>query len=446
MPSTYTINKTLVDRPDAGSFQDSPDNRGKPASPEDFVKLRPPRAVSGRHVVVLFDGTWNEDRNRTGDSIPTNVLRLFRDIIRPQSQVVPTPTSSTSQGPPPWPVVVRYYRGVGNAQDSGSMKRALFGATGHDELRIRATALADLWSDHRAGDCIYLIGFSRGAASARLLAHDLSKGIPDRMSVTYKYVSNCLTAHIEPRLQKLDPGLLDIHKMPVIGEDSLKVRFLGCWDTVDAFVLPSRYPDSRLDKVINLARRCLGRFSGRTGFTSGERAIPKNVLAAAHCVAIDETRVEFLPSLMPADPRVEEVWFPGVHTDVGGGYEENGLAHAPYEFIKLRLQLAMQLADGQEKAVRFDGAEHERATPAPCFHFHSLNDGWRRWRRLLGMKRAMRFIGVLGSNARPKLHVSYIDYVSKEVDVANRGGRKTWRVVYSPYNISALNGAYDIVN
>ena len=54
--------------------------------------------------------------------------------------------------------------------------------------------------------------------------------------------------------------------------------------------------------------------------------LASNIKAALHCVALDEKRRAFEPTLINKAPHVEEIWFAGAHSDVGGGYYRDGLA------------------------------------------------------------------------------------------------------------------------
>jgi hypothetical protein len=55
-----------------------------------------------------------------------------------------------------------------------------------------------------------------------------------------------------------------------------------------------------------------------------------------HVVAIDEVREPFYPTLVALNDNTEEVWFPGVHSDIGGGYKERTLADISLRFMAER--------------------------------------------------------------------------------------------------------------
>lgn len=61
--------------------------------------------------------------------------------------------------------------------------------------------------------------------------------------------------------------------------------------------------------------------------------LPSNVLKALHLVSLDDKRKAFQPTLMNQDGRVTEIWFPGVHSDVGGGYNFDGLSDNALRFL-----------------------------------------------------------------------------------------------------------------
>ena len=140
---------------------------------------------------------------------------------------------------------------------------------------------------------VYIFGFSRGAFAARWLASLLdfsgvSKGrpAPRKLFVNHKEQD-----------RKAAKTLIDASKVfyPV------NVDFLGVWDTVEASI----------DKI------------------KGIGAVPKCVAKAYHALAVDEWRRPFRPTRFVKSTKVTEVWFPGSHTDVGGGYEIRTLADRP---------------------------------------------------------------------------------------------------------------------
>ena len=73
--------------------------------------------------------------------------------------------------------------------------------------------------------------------------------------------------------------------------------------------------------------------------------IGKNISKAVHLVSIDEKRIVFQPTLFNQDKRILEVWFSGVHSDVGGGYWFDGLSDVTLEFMIDTIKDDLQLLD-----------------------------------------------------------------------------------------------------
>ncbi|MEE8608951.1 MAG: DUF2235 domain-containing protein [Nitrospiraceae bacterium] len=198
-----------------------------------------------RNIAVFIDGTTNDHT----DPNPTNILRMHRL----------TDPSTTSL----------YFRGLGNEFDNegvlGLVGRVFGGAfgAGADAKRDQAyDALSAAW---QFGDNLYIFGFSRGAAIARMLAARLN-----------------------------NYGL---------NGDAVRINMLGCFDTVASFGIPGN--DWNLFKDFHVS---------------------DNVEAASHAIALDETRDMFPVSLMNQKLTVREVWFRGDHSDIGGGHDLRGLS------------------------------------------------------------------------------------------------------------------------
>lgn len=219
--------------------------------------------------------------------------------------------------------------------------------------------------------------------------------------------------------------------------------------------MPSRFPkqgmiNKILDKTIRVLKSPLPRVLGKERFSETENSIPSRVNKVVHCVAIDETRNAFLPTLMPLNENIEEVWFPGVHADVGGGYADNLLDIGPYEFMKKRLAESATLP---EKDL-FKSCERNIDKSQFCFHFHGLNTSTMRIKNLFGFGTAMRRIRVLKTKDRenaeeikPKIHASLYRVMTREsVFAANSKEKRTWTINYDPYNVRELKDEFEIVN
>jgi hypothetical protein len=370
----------------------------------------------GRNFFILLDGTWNEERGKGGDFRPSNVRKLY-DALQSDSRMQ----------------IARYFRGIGSSQDNSRLTSWWYGFNGEDEKRIRKSALATINKEYKPGDELFILGFSRGAACARRLARDLStSGICDSIRVHTRMVANRMTDQVETRFERLEwKG----------NGSSIPIRFLGCWDTVGAFVLPLRFPNSpRLDWMIRKWVALRETLSGNVPFQN--LSVANNVKRAVHCVALDETRNAFLPSLMNWDDRVEEVWFPGVHSDVGGGYTHDGLARISLDFMVKRLD--QYVAQEKLEPIKWRDQQLGQAMQYDTkslfhFHFHGLTRGF----KLNG--KSIRRIGVMRDNKpdpdiKPRIHWSVAElWQSPLVFAENAKSKNSWRIDYRPFNVHELN-------
>lgn len=372
----------------------------------------------GRNFFVLLDGTWNEERSADSTGALSNVRRLY-DCLADDSDRQ----------------IARYFRGVGNVQDYGWWKRKWHGFNGGGERAIRKAVYAAIHKDYRRGDRLFILGFSRGAACARRLAADLDRfGLYSEIDITSERRANRVTRQVETTITDyLGRG----SSIPV------EISFLGCWDTVGAFVLPLRFPNHpRLNRFVSWWTDFRQRWNGDEPFRNIE--IASNVRRAVHCVAIDETRNAFLPTLMAPEGRVEEVWFPGVHADVGGGYQRDGLARISLDFMMARLDQHVRNLGLSPIEWDANGVSEYRSVVEEQeydFHFHGLSRGF----RLNG--KSLRRIRVRGSDQpiKPKIHVSLASLWQTDNARAERNGRR-WRVDYRPYNVSELNRTKDLLS
>lgn len=369
-----------------------------------------------RNFFVLLDGTWNEERGRGADFAPSNVRRLY-DALQSDS-----PTQ-----------IVRYFRGVGSAQDNGPLKRWWYGFNGEDERRIRESAQAAINKEYRPHDKLFILGFSRGAACARRLASELANdGIHESIRVRTRMTANRITDQVEA---------------PFVGfaregnSVKINVSFLGCWDTVGAFVLPLRFPNHPwLDRIARKWTATCESWNGNVPFS--DLTVAPNVQRAVHCVAIDETRNAFLPTLMNRDSRVEEVWFPGVHADVGGGYVHDGLARVTLRFMIKRLEEWVKQAKLREIEWHRDALEDARRLdpdPQYHFHFHGLTRGFRLYGKSVRRIRAMSNNGP-DFNVKPHIYWSVAElWQSRLAFAEDQRQENAWRVAYHPFNVHELN-------
>ena len=110
----------------------------------------------------------------------------------------------------------------------------------------------------------------------------------------------------------------------------MKIHFIGVWDTVDAVGKPFHISD-----IIN---------SVFYRFKFPDRTLSEHVEHAYHALAVDEERHSFDPLLwkqsIPSQnktQKVEQVWFAGAHSNVGGGYPKQGMSLVALDWLMERL-------------------------------------------------------------------------------------------------------------
>ena len=292
-----------------------------------------------RHLVVCCDGTWNTpDQEDEGIPSPTNVVRLHGALAELDS-------AGHAQ--------LRYYHpGVGT--DGNWWAKVKGGALGDGLDRNIVSAWRWLCWNFQDGDRIWLFGFSRGAYTVRSLGGLMSRcGLPD-LGTLPEAQQWALLEQLFKQVYRAQPAPAGweaghaFHKRP--GE--ARVDFLGVWDTVGALGVPDNMA------VANL-------LDDRRKFAFHDTTLSPLVLQARHAVALDERRSSFAPTLWTGTelhPGVRQIWFPGVHSDVGGGYAETGLSDgALHWMIEEARGQGLAFREGMAAQVRpdFQGILHD---------------------------------------------------------------------------------------
>lgn len=256
-----------------------------------------------KRIVLCCDGTWNRaDQAQGGESTPTNVVRA--------AYLIAKAAAGTSQ-------VVLYDQGVGTGN---SLDRLSGGAFGHGLDQNIFEAYRFLIANYEPGDELFLFGFSRGAFTARSIAGMIRKcGLLRRSTVGHYREAVALYRDDQRPDDEGPKAFRKAHS--VSGEGPIPIKFIGVWDTVGALGIP----------LIGL--RVLTR--GKHQFHDTE--LSGTVEHAYQALAIDERREPFQPTLWCYKPKpnqiVEQVWFTGVHSDVGGGYPERGLSDITLQWM-----------------------------------------------------------------------------------------------------------------
>mmetsp|Transcript_8815 Transcript_8815/g.12528 ORF Transcript_8815/g.12528 Transcript_8815/m.12528 type:complete len:421 (-) Transcript_8815:296-1558(-) len=173
------------------------------------------------------------------------------------------------------------------------------------------------------GDKVFIFGFSRGAAAARVYAVKLSK----------KGIKSSLTnVVVKP-----------------------EIPFLGCWDTVSLQIF-----DNCLNVLLNTLFK---RLPSTKAIGEKDGKVASNVKKAIHIVSLDDNRMwaGFSPTLMGHEERVHEVWFPGGHGDIGGNAPERYLSDISFKYM-----LDSVAGDGDDKLHFLDPSKLDE-TAMKCF-------------------------------------------------------------------------------
>ena len=265
--------------------------------------------MATRRLVLLFDGTWNKPESNT------NVERLRRVIASVD------PLGNTQ--------LVNYIPGVGVKR---GITHLLGGAFGYGLSSNVLDSYGWLCRTWQPGDEIYLFGFSRGAYTARSLGGlirkcGLLKCAPDG-NVDKDAASDAYDFYRDTEIKPGDPAAVAFRADRSVDVD---IHFIGVWDTVGSLGIPltaSWFPFAR----------------ARYQFHDTE--LSKIVKYAYQALALDEHRGDFKPALWTRNPYtvkagesmtskkqeqrdIEQRWFIGSHSDVGGGNDCDGAGRKP---------------------------------------------------------------------------------------------------------------------
>ncbi|MBS0174597.1 MAG: DUF2235 domain-containing protein [Nitrospira sp.] len=280
-----------------------------PTTPRRFA---PDELAEPKQISVFFDGTSNNWRART------NVRRSFELLGMAED--------------PHYPSI--YVEGVGTKT---AIEKA-FGWGMKDRVIDAYCFLAKYWSTTKK-DRIRIFGFSRGSFEARMLIGLMAHcGLPDATNPqtsdkelrrlakeVYKY---CETHLSDPYQQdrgdkislKVWEKTLADNQAKLQSQPFCKgwafhnpaIQLLGIWDTVPGLPFDKLREDGEV--IPGKAQRYK------------VRPYP-NIKLIVHALSLDEKRSQFHPLLVgpPIDPanKVYEVWFPGAHSDIGGGYSDS---------------------------------------------------------------------------------------------------------------------------
>ena len=294
-----------------------------------------------RNIILLSDGTGNA----ASKVWRTNVWRFFKSLD----------LTKASQ-------IACYDDGVGTS--AFKPLAVLGGAFGWGLKRNVLDLYLFLCRNYQPGDNVYALGFSRGAFTVRVLMGLVgNQGLVQASSEAelqqlargayraYRAERFHTVWHIETIFRGIRDILIGLKNRatgaPAYSKrDNLQVeeiRFLGVWDTVSAYGLP-----------IDEMTRGVSLFLFPMEFR--DRRLSDKVKRACHALALDDERTTFHPVLwteegeklapptngnaLIKDERISQVWFPGVHSNVGGGYPDDSLANVSLSWMMREAELS----------------------------------------------------------------------------------------------------------
>jgi uncharacterized protein (DUF2235 family) len=284
-----------------------------------------------KNIVICSDGTGNTNVKNRG----TNVFKLFEAVD----------VNGHRSNPDLQRQLAFYDDGVGTQELRWI--RAFAGATGYGLSRNIRRLYRELCRVYEPGDAIYLFGFSRGAFTVRTLAGLIADcGIlsPAEYLTESQFRAQTGAAYKAYRrkyralLTRLLPSggmAADEFKQRFARRDyrgrplEANIRLLGVWDTVDAVGLPFQLAD--------FWNAVIWQFKFRT--TSLSPIVEKG----CHALALDDPRESFKPVLWDegsssVGERVEQVWFAGAHSNVGGGYPQQGMSLVALDWMMTKAE------------------------------------------------------------------------------------------------------------
>jgi uncharacterized protein (DUF2235 family) len=290
------------------------------------------------NFVFCADGTWNDPMDRT------NVYKLFSalegGLEEPRDHERGVDRYRYRESPEQ---KAFYVEGVGA---HGTANNLLAGATGFGLHSRVLDGYLLLSREYKPGDKIYVFGFSRGAFVARSLAGMIAAaGLMDKDEAS---------SHKAREHANMVWGAIKLGRRPdpLTGpdkDDEAPIELVGVWDTVGALGVPAFNGISVFDRL------------EKKLFDFADLSLSKRVRHGRHAMAIDSRRRDFAPTPWDARERIKQIWFAGVHSDVGGGYAETGLSDVTLEWM---------LAEAEELGLRLKAGWRDSLNPNPVADRH----------------------------------------------------------------------------
>ncbi|MCY4229139.1 MAG: DUF2235 domain-containing protein [Gammaproteobacteria bacterium] len=369
-----------------------------------------------KKIIILSDGTGNSAAKRH----KTNVWRLYEALDLSRNDQI-----------------AMYDDGVGSQKFF--LFKLLGGVFGWGLKRNVIEMYEFLCRNYKFGkregdqDRIYLFGFSRGAFTVRVLVGLIAecglctdfKSKRDLHNEAKKRFAVYRKSYKKRRSGKNCPQTCDCsckqESKARDGSPIPKIEFLGVWDTVDAYGLP-------IDELADLWDRIYK-------FRFRDNRLSRHVVKACHALSIDDERLTFHPVLWDesreCDDRIEQVWFPGAHSDVGGGYPRHNLSLVSLNWMiskvdksngnSVGLVFFDDLLSEYSRRCDWNGKQHDSRAGLGTYYRYKPRD----------IEALSRHAGAAGGKAgQPKIHYSTFKRIqSKIVPYAPTGIPRKYNII-----------------
>jgi uncharacterized protein (DUF2235 family) len=345
--------------------------------------------VTRKTIILFSDGTGNQ----SGKLNKTNVWRMYQAVDLGVPQVR---THGVQIG--------RYDNGVGTS--AFRLLAMIQGIFGWGLKRNILSLYLFLCRNYRKGDQICLFGFSRGAFTVRVLADLIDKQgiIPREYGGALDYlVRDAYRVYrrrqrprmwpmrwLVPLMNRVVGAIRQVWRTarfqhrydPSKYHMNAEIDFLGVWDTVGAYGGP----------ILEIVR-AIDDWITQISFT--DTKLPGCVRVARHALALDDERDSFQPLPWGEEKvsreRLEQVWFAGMHSDVGGGYPDDSLSYVSFVWMLDEARACAQIRfrpDREEEARlqadSFGPIHQSRSGPAAYYRYQPRKISALMWPRVRG--------------------------------------------------------------
>lgn len=300
----------------------------------------------GKNIILCADGTGN----RGGYTPDSNVYKIYKsiDLNHPEKKQI-----------------AFYDNGVGTQKNK--FFRGLSAAFGFGFKSNVCDLYEYLARHYYPGDNIYMFGFSRGAATIRAFNGFIDAcGLIDGRDKGNKELKADVKLAMKA-YEKAKESRSKILSEVKIHDVCPKIQLIGVWDTVSALGFPENTDIAGIFmRILNAAFMQLGTLSDKFfPHKYYNYELTPNVINAYQALAIDDERTSFWPKVWDKDSHtivmgeVDQVWFAGMHSNVGGGYQRAGLANVSFDWMLRKIE-GIKFKGGVLQSARDDANENGR--------------------------------------------------------------------------------------